>query len=236
VSLLIRCLRVIRRQGLGFTLLKTIGVLADYWFEWWYGVDTIQAAPLDAYTIDAESRGHGTSYEGIRILPVRGLIKHAQRILPAGGTFVDLGCGKAKALLVAARLGIHQVRGIEFARELCGVARKNWSAFQRRSGRQAIAFEVIQSCVTQHNYPADETMYFINNPFDETILARVLDCINASVRRRSRSVLLVICHLSPHYRAVMERCPHFRLREVRSWWGYPFSIFEHVPTPADQLS
>jgi hypothetical protein len=60
------------------------------------------------------------------------------------------------------------------------------------------------------------------------ILARVLECIDASVRRHPREVLLVICHLSPHYRRVMECSPYFRLREVRSWWGYPFSVFAHV--------
>lgn len=228
MSLLLRFQRVVRSQGLILTLVKSAGVLADYWYEWRYQLDTIRVSGLDTLTIDTGSREHGTSYEGIRVLPMRGLIKHLKRTHPGGGTFVDLGCGKAKALLIAAQLGISKARGIEFARELCEVARNNWHSFQSRSGCPAAACEIIEGDVTTHAYPADETMYFINNPFDEFILARVLECIHASVQRQSREVLLVICHLSPHYRAVMDRSPHFRLREVRSWWGYPFSIFEHV--------
>jgi hypothetical protein len=229
MSLYSRFKNVVRRQGLTLTFVKSVGVLADYWFEWRYQLDTIRVSSLDDLTINAASRTHGTSYEGIRVLPARGMLRYLKRIMPEGGAFVDLGCGKAKALLVAVQVGIRKARGIEFARELCVVAQKNWVSFQQRSGCPENACDIIEGDVTTYAYPADESVYFINNPFDEVILSRVLEGIAASVRAHPRGVLLVICNLSPHYRAVMDARRDFQLQEVRRSWGYPFSIFACVP-------
>lgn len=229
MNLYSRFKNVIRRQGLTLTFVKSVGVVVDYWFEWRYKLDTIRSSALADLTIDAASRTHGTSYEGIRVLPARGMLRYLKQAMPGGGAFVDLGCGKAKALFVAVQLGFSRARGVEFARELCDVARKNWVSFQQRSGCAENACDIIEGDVTTYAYPADESVYFINNPFDEVILAKVLEAIAASVRTHPRQVLLVICNLSPHYRAVMEASRDFQLREVRRSWGYPFSIFACSP-------
>lgn len=226
MSLYSRFKGAIRRQGFKMTVTKTVGTLADYWFECRYGVDTIAASRLDNLTIEAESREHGTSYEGIRVLPARSFIRHVRALVP-GGVFVDLGCGKGKAVFIAAQSGIAKARGIEFARELCEVARRNWASFHPKAGCRPDACEIIEGDVTTYAYPTDETVYFINNPFDEIILAKVVANITASVERQPRRVLIVICNLSAHYRAVMDRQKEFSLIEVPMFWGYPFSVFSN---------
>ena len=147
MSLLSRFKGGLRRQGLRAVFVKTVGVMADYWFEWRYGTDTISASRLDMLTIQTESREHGTSYEGIRILPARRLMKYLQAGLPGGGAFVDLGCGKGKALMAAAKAGITPVRGVEFAHELCVIARRNWESFHARTGLPAGGCSVIEGDV-----------------------------------------------------------------------------------------
>jgi SAM-dependent methyltransferase len=226
MSLFSRFNGVIRRQGFKMTVTKTLGVAADYWFDWRYGMDTIAVSRLDNYTIEAESRAHGTSYEGIRVLPARSFIRHV-RTLVQGGVFVDLGCGKGKAVLIAVQAGIAKARGIEFARELCDVARRNWASFQPKAGCQPDACEIIEGDVTTYDYPGDETIYFINNPFDEIILAKVIANITTSAARDPRRVLIVICNLSAHFRAVMDQQKVFSLVQVPTFWGYPFSIYSN---------
>jgi tRNA1(Val) A37 N6-methylase TrmN6 len=140
---------------------------------------------------------------------------------------VDLGCGKGKAVLIAAQAGMTKARGIEFARELCDVARRNWTSFSAKTGCPPDACEIIEGDVTTYGYPADETVYFINNPFDEIILSKVVASITASAKRQPRRVLIVICNLSPHYRAVMDRQQEFKLSAVPVFWGYPFSVFSN---------
>jgi hypothetical protein len=229
MSLLTRFQNALRRQGPKQAAVKFLGVIADYSFERRYGTDTISTARLDALTIQTESREHGTSYEGIRILPARRLMKYLRERLPGGGAFVDLGCGKGKALMAAAQAGITPVRGVEFAHELCVIARRNWDSFHARAGLPAEACSVIEGDVTTYAYAPDETMYFINNPFDELILAKVMERISASTRAHPRRVLVIICNLSAHFRAVMDQRKDFTLIQAPVFWGYPFSVFSNQP-------
>ena len=45
--------------------------------------------------------------------------------LPRSASFVDLGCGKSRPLIVAAAMGFKTVIGVEFVRELVEVARED---------------------------------------------------------------------------------------------------------------
>src|SRR5215471_20505828 len=121
-----RFLTVVRNQGVRGVVAKLLGKLADRWFEWRYGLDTIACAQLDKFTISAGSLANATAYEGSRVLPLRRLIPALKQMVPGDGALVDLGCGKGKVMLVAALSGLQKVRGVEFARELCDVTRKNW--------------------------------------------------------------------------------------------------------------
>lgn len=234
MSLYSRFKGALRRQGIKGTVVKTVGVIADYWFDWRHGTDTIATARLEQLTIDTESREHGTSYEGIRVLPARRAIPYLRQRVD-GGVFVDLGCGKGKAVMIAAQVGM-PARGIEFARELCDVARRNWKSFQTKAGCRAELCEIIEGDVTTYAYPTDETIYFINNPFDEVILAKVVASVTASAQRSPRRVLIVICNLSPHFRAVMDQQQEFKLIEVPVFWSYPFSVFSNQPDQAGRLA
>ncbi len=227
MSLFSRFKGAMRRQGIRSVFVKTVGVVADYWFDWRSGTDTIATSRLDKLTIETESREHGTSYEGIRVLPARKAIPYLRRLVQ-GGVFVDLGCGKGKAVMIAAEAGI-PARGIEFARELCDVARRNWASFHTKAGCGPELCEIIEGDVTTYAYPTDETIYFINNPFDEVILAKVVAHVTASAKRQPRRVLIVICNLSPHFRAVMDQQQEFKLVEVPVFWSYPFSVFSNRP-------
>jgi SAM-dependent methyltransferase len=227
MSLSTRFTAALRRQGIKPTLVKFLGVVADYWFDWRYGTDTITTSRLDSLTISAESREHGTSYEGIRVMPARRIIPHLKGMVPGAGVFVDLGCGKGKALMVAAQFGVAKVRGVEFARELCESAIKNWQSFHVRARCRAEACEIVEGDVTSYNYAADETIYFINNPFDEIILAKVMERISDSVRAHPRRVLVVICNLSAHFRKVMDGQKTFTLVQEPVFWAYPFSIYSN---------
>ena len=226
MSLYSRFTGAIRRQGFKMTVTKTVGTLADYWFDWRHGMDTIAPSRLEDLTIETGSREHGTSYEGIRVLPARSFARHVRTLVP-GGVFVDLGCGKGKAVFIAVQSGFAKARGIEFARELCDVARRNWTSFSAKTGCRPDACEIIEGDVTTYAYPTDETIYFINNPFDEVILAKVVENITASAKREPRRVLIVICNLSAHYRAVMDQQQEFKLTGVPVFWGYPFSVFSN---------
>jgi len=81
-------------------------------------------------------------------------------------TFVDLGCGKGRALLVAAELPFHHIVGVELSADLCEIARKN-TARQHR-----IAIQHHDAATVA--YPEGPLLVFLYHPFLKPVLRRVL--------------------------------------------------------------
>jgi SAM-dependent methyltransferase len=228
MSILRRLRYIVRDQGLRGVAAKLLGKPFDYLFEWRYGLDTLAIAKLDGLTITSGDRRRGGFYEGSRWLPLRGLFAELRAMTAAGGALVDLGCGKGKVLLVAAQSGFAQVRGVEFAHELCEIARANWERFRQRTQCPATV-EIVEADVAQYAIRPDETVFFLFNPFDEIVLARVLEHVAASVAAHPRRVLIVVAYLSAHYRQAFERQTAFKLeREIVSW-ACTFSVFSNHP-------
>jgi hypothetical protein len=219
---------VFHHYGLRGVFAKLIGKVADRYFEWRYGLDTIACAQLDKFTISAGSRANATAYEGSRILPLKRLFPALRQLVPGDGALVDLGCGKGKVMLVAALSGLQKVRGVEFARELCDVARKNWGSVQSKAGCTT-DFQVVEGDVTTYAIRPDETIFYIFNPFDETILGKVLSNIANSTQSSPRRVVIVVCFLSERYRRIFDQQPAFSFAQEFVFWGYSFSVFSNQP-------
>jgi SAM-dependent methyltransferase len=106
------------------------------------------------------------------------------------GTFVDLGCGKGRVLLLAAEHGFRKVVGVEFSPELCRIARSNIATYRRRRDSPT-SFEIQESDVTQFSMRDDEAFFFLFNPFDVVVMNAVLDRLEASLRRAPRRAALL---------------------------------------------
>jgi len=83
-------------------------------------------------------------------------------------TFVDLGCGKGRALLVAAQLGFHRVVGVEFVRELVDIAEAN---LKKKGVGNAV---VIHGDVAEYVLPPGNLLVYLYNPFGAPIVAEVI--------------------------------------------------------------
>ncbi|HYO26604.1 MAG TPA: hypothetical protein VEQ85_16805 [Lacipirellulaceae bacterium] len=228
--LLRRLHTVLRTQGLGGVAAKLVGKVADQAFERRHGIDTIRTAQLDDLTIRAGRLERGHFYEGSRVLPLRALLRDLRRGHDAHddpGALVDIGCGKGKVLLVAAAAGWPTVRGIEFAHELCLVARANWEKFRTSTGPDSTV-EIIESDAAAYAIRPDETTFFLFNPFGVETLAHVLDNLARSAAEHPRRIEIVVACLTPHYQSVFDRSGAFVLERHLVCWGYPFSVFVHA--------
>jgi len=83
----------------------------------------------------AVNRRHAVSYQPTKARPFQDLLRRLD--LPAGGTFVDVGSGKGRVLLLAARHPFKRVVGIEFSPSLCEQARRNIEIFRAQVPRSA---------------------------------------------------------------------------------------------------
>jgi len=138
------------------------------------------------------------------------------------GVLVDFGSGKGRMLLVASEFGFREERGVEFAHELCETARRNVARYTARTG-VAAEFKIIESDAACYAIAADENVFMMYNPFDETILGRVLDNIAASLRKAPRRILII--YVNPRWGRVIEQQADFVL--VHEWVlrGFKFAVY-----------
>lgn len=223
-----RLSKSLREEGLSSTIAKLYGLGADYWFDFRHGTDTCSWSELDQLTIDSENKASGYRYQPARVVPLRRLLQNIGRDLPPTPVLVDFGSGKGRVLLVAAEWGMRELRGIEFSKELCEIARKNCSRFKAQTGNSA-EFQIRETDAAQYDVQPEENVFFFYNPFDDTVLAKVLDNIGESLHRHPRKILIV--YYNPLWNDVMTSRPGLRLvREVR-FWGFQFNVIENLISP-----
>lgn len=159
-----------------------------------YGIQTTGADELKKMEAKGIDISHATIYMPVSYDILEELF--GQVDLSSVKHFIDIGCGKGRALCVAAQLGCRKVTGIDFSRELCDEARHNLSSVQQRS--PGLQYEVINNDAFYFDIPDDADCIFLFNPFDEVIMKGVVQNIMKSYRRIQRH--LTIIYVNPLHR------------------------------------
>src|SRR3954452_4570322 len=135
-----RVRRAVRRYGVtgsarqAVTLARSLparrrGRAAERAFDARLGVDTAGIVRLHELSFDSENKDLGSRYEATS--PDYFDLVMSQLDLGDGDlTFVDLGAGKGRALLMAAQLPFRRLVGVEFSPELTAVADRNVAAWR----------------------------------------------------------------------------------------------------------
>lgn len=124
---------------------------------------------------------------------------------------IDLGCGKGRVLVLAARYPFRRVVGVELSPELAHVARANLARAPRSCGE----VEVVCADVKDYGLPDDVTIIYMYNPFRGEIFSRALAAIVESLERAPRRVTILYRSPFEHDRLIGSG----RFRLVRTRWG-----------------
>jgi SAM-dependent methyltransferase len=185
---------------------RTSGPRAGRRFDAELGVAT--EALIFLGDLDPEAIGpnivHATHYEPTPVGDFGPLLDLVPFAL-AGATFVDLGAGMGRALLLAARLPFRQAIGVEISPALCEVARDNLNGTPRGDLR-CRDLRIVRGDAAAYRFPRGDLVVYLFNPFDGAVLAEVLDRLARDV---TREVALV--YHTPVERAVIEGHPAFEL-------------------------
>ena len=93
--------------------------------------------------------------------------------------FLDIGCGKGRALCVAAYHGFNKVTGIDFSKGLCLEAEKNLT--QTKLQIPKLHYKIYTNDAFYFEIPTDVDCIFLFNPFDEIIMSGVVENIIVSL-------------------------------------------------------
>jgi len=145
-----------------------------------YGVETEgDHTDLAALGAEGEHVADGIGYAPVQVPVFRRLIR-ATGVDPRRHLFVDFGCGKGRALLLAAEHGFRRVLGVEFAPDLYHVACRNAEKF-RRLRPDAPPIEVHFGDAATYPIPAEDAVLFFYHPFNERVMGKVAANIEAAL-------------------------------------------------------
>jgi SAM-dependent methyltransferase len=154
--------------------------------------------------------------------------------------FVDLGSGKGKALLIAARLPYRRVVGVEIDSELAESAQSNLARGTRRS-RAGLVEQAIAD-ILDWPIPADATTIFMFNPFFGETFRAVMERVFDSYDRNPRDLHIVYAFPWEHNwlvgtgRVVVESVRPNTWPPRRRWWERSGVIVTYHVTRAGEPS
>jgi SAM-dependent methyltransferase len=102
-------------------------------------------------------------------------------------TFVDLGSGMGRTLLMASDYPFRKIVGVEILPELDQIARENLAVYASESQR-CFALEASCGDATDFVFPADPLVLYLFNPLPEPGLRRVMTNLDQSLRAHPRAV------------------------------------------------
>ena len=151
-----------------------------------YGIETSKLNDLKKLSIKGNNLTHAEIYQGANYFLLENLFSYLQS-KNANKNIIDFGCGKGRVLVVAACYGFDKITGIEFARELCDIARKNIIPLQVKFPEKI--FNVIHINAVDYVIEDDTNVFFFFNPFDETVMLAVVKNILAFTKDKSTGSL-----------------------------------------------
>lgn len=120
---------------------------------------------------------HNTAYFGVAPSVFRDMIVRWRRVKPAAAidefTFIDLGAGMGRALLLAAEFPFRAVVGVELNPTLARIGRRNM-ALWRSAGRAHAPMRMLCRDAVEFTLPAGPCVVFLFNPFGAPVLRRLL--------------------------------------------------------------
>jgi predicted RNA methylase len=197
-----------------------------------YGFETWRPVPLTELGIAHEDR---VGYEPSDSLVLRRAFRHLE--VGPQEVFLDLGSGKGRAILEAARQPFKRIIGVEISPQLNQIAASNLEATRSRLRCQNI--ELVQSDIVDFRFPDDVTVVYAFNPFGGAVFEAAMRALIASFDRRPRRMYLIYLNPKEHDRLVASG--RFRLL-TRLWrWGrrpapmrgHAMHIYEVRPATAD---
>jgi SAM-dependent methyltransferase len=105
-------------------------------------------------------------------------------------TFLDLGSGKGRTLLMAAEYPFRRIVGVELLPSLHRIAQENLSRYRSES-QQCFALESICGDATAFAFPDDPLVIYLFNPFPEAGLRRMLTDLEETLCLHPRAVYVL---------------------------------------------
>ena len=128
--------------------------------------------------------------EGELFHEMMGVLERETNLNFSDFTFIDLGSGKGRTLLMASNYPFLRIVGVELLPSLDEIARENLAHYQSETQR-CFAIKSVCADATTIEVPASPLVIYLFNPFPEPALRRALANLKQSLRVCPRSTYVI---------------------------------------------
>ena len=166
-----------------------------------YGVRTQGAMPLYLNRTGSAADRDMIPYAGCVPSVLRRVLDTLTGLQAA--SFLDLGCGKGRALVIASERPFRTLLGVELNAGLVAVARRNLGRVRRRHPERP-SFEVRQGDASRPDLPDGDLVVFLYHPFGERLVQTLCEHLAAAA-----SGQVHVIYENPVHGDVFDRSPGF---------------------------
>ncbi len=183
-------------------------------FDLKYGTDT--GGYLSPHQLRTGRAGDATNngYSAVAPSVFREACRRWRETLPFSAarvgpyTFVDVGAGKGRALLLAAELTFRRVIGVELNEDLARIAQRN-VALWSRIAKPLARIRVLRQDASEFRWPRSPLLVYLNNPFEFQLVEQL--AARLTFAAESGPGLVDILYVNPAYPETLIRTGKFKL-------------------------
>jgi SAM-dependent methyltransferase len=187
-------------------------------FDQKYGTDTGGYLGPEELVNGRTNDAHNYGYSAIAPSVFHEACKNWRETLPAVSgriaayTFVDVGTGKGRPLLLASELPFRKVIGVELSDELAGIAQQNVTRWNRLKKTKA-KIRVVREDAMKFLWPRTPLLVYLYNPFACSLIERMAE--NIAAVSTAGSGLADLLYVNPTCAETLAEQGHF----TRLWTG-----------------
>jgi len=122
-------------------------------------------------------------------------------------SFVDVGAGKGRALLLASELPFRKIIGVELSKDLARIASQNIAKWKRERAVRA-PIRIVHQDVLQFRWPRTPLVVYLYNPFERELVEELIERLRWAAKAGSRCV--DVLYLNPVFGHLLTRSGWFR--------------------------
>jgi SAM-dependent methyltransferase len=122
-------------------------------------------------------------------------------------SFVDVGAGKGRAVLLASELPFRKVIGVELSKELAHTAAQNIEKWKRQHGTR-MPIRVLHQDILDFRWPRTPFVVYLYNPFEREMIEHLIERLQWAAKAGSRCV--DVLYLNPVFGYLLTRSGAFR--------------------------
>lgn len=212
INILKRTVSKLQRDGLSRTSKAMYSNIYEHYFDWKYGIDTKIWVSHENLIAENNLAIHSGQYQPNCAFVVKKVLNRLQ--LSKDQTFIDIGSGKGRILILAAEYGFQNIKGIELSSNLSAIAESNIRTFKSKTNYSG-QIQIINTDATKYKFEITDNIIFMYNPFNGIIFEKVIDNIKLSLEKHPRQITII--YMNPTERQMLESKLEFSSIQNFTW-------------------